>query len=43
MVRKIRHSLVANIVDYFMEIRTLTRLIECTFMVTRIALKFGCP
>jgi hypothetical protein len=43
MVRKIRYSLVANIVDYFKEIHTLTRLIECTFMVTRIALDFGCP
>jgi hypothetical protein len=34
---------VADIVDYFKEICTLAGLIECTSMVTRIALNLGCP
>jgi hypothetical protein len=34
MVHKIRYSPVANIVDYFKEIRTLAGLIKCTSMVT---------
>jgi hypothetical protein len=38
MVRKIRYSLIADIVDYFNEIRTLIGPIECTSMVTQIAL-----
>jgi hypothetical protein len=42
MVHKIRYSSVADIVDYFKEICTLAGLIECTSMVTRIALNLGC-
>jgi hypothetical protein len=41
MVRKIWYSPVADIVDYFKEICTLTGPIECTSMVTRIALNLG--
>jgi hypothetical protein len=43
MVHKIQYSPVADIVDYFKEIRTLAGPIECTSMVTRIALNIGCP
>jgi hypothetical protein len=43
MVRKIWYSSIANIVDYFKKIHTLTGAIECNFMVTQIALNIGCP
>jgi hypothetical protein len=43
MVHKIRYSPVADIVDYFKEIRTLAGPIECTSMVTQIALYLGFP
>ena len=33
----------AEIVDHFKEIRTLLGPIECTSLVTRIALNLGCP
>jgi hypothetical protein len=34
---------VADIVGYFKEIRTLSGPIECTSLVTHIALNIGCP
>jgi hypothetical protein len=34
--------LIANIVDYFKEIHNLAGPIECTTIVTRIALNLGC-
>jgi hypothetical protein len=43
MVRKIQYSPVTNIIDYFKEIRTLIGSIECTSIVTQIALNLGCP
>jgi hypothetical protein len=43
MVHKIWYSPVADIVDYVKEIRTLVGPIECTSMVTQIALNLGCP
>jgi hypothetical protein len=43
MVCKIQYPLVADIVDYFKEICTLVGPIECTSMVTQIALNLGCP
>jgi hypothetical protein len=43
MARKIRYSLVADIVDCFKEIRTLSGPIKCTSMVIQIALNLGCP
>jgi hypothetical protein len=42
MVHKIWYSPVADIVDYFKEIHTLVETIECTSMVTWIALNLGC-
>jgi hypothetical protein len=42
MVHKIKYTLVADIVDYFKEIRTLSGPIEGTSLVTRIALNLGC-
>ena len=43
MVRQIRYSLVADIVNHLKEIRTQTGPIECTSLVTRIALNLGWP
>jgi hypothetical protein len=43
MVHRIKYTPVADIVDYFKEIHTLSRPIECTSLVTRIALNIGCP
>jgi hypothetical protein len=42
MAHKIRYSLVADIVDYFNEIRTLSGPVECTSLDTQIALNLGC-
>jgi hypothetical protein len=42
MVHRTKYTLVANIVDYFKEIRTFLGPIECTSLVTRIALNLGC-
>jgi hypothetical protein len=42
MVHKIHYSPVADIVAYFKEIRIMVRPIECTSMVTWIALNLGC-
>jgi hypothetical protein len=43
MVHRIKYTPVADIVDYIKEIRTLGGPIECTSLVTRIALNIGCP
>jgi hypothetical protein len=42
MVHRIKYTPVADIVDYFKEICTLSGPIECTSLVTRIALNIGC-
>jgi hypothetical protein len=42
MVHRNKYTTVAAIVDYFKEIRTLSRPIECTSLVTHIALDIGC-
>jgi hypothetical protein len=42
MVHRIKYTPVANIVDYFKEIHTMTGPIECSALVTRIALNHGC-
>jgi hypothetical protein len=42
MVHRIMYTPVANIVDYFKEICTLSRPINCTSLVTDIALNIGC-
>jgi hypothetical protein len=43
MVHRIKYTPVVNIVDYFKEIHTLSGPIECTSLVTCIALNIGCP
>jgi hypothetical protein len=42
MVHRIKYVPIADIVDYFKEIHTLSRPIECTSLVTCIALNIGC-
>jgi hypothetical protein len=43
MVHRIKYTLVANIIDYFKEIHTLSGSIECISLVTHIALNIDCP
>jgi hypothetical protein len=43
MVHRIKYTPIADIVDYFKEIHTLSGPIECTSLVTRIALNIRCP
>jgi hypothetical protein len=42
MVNKIKYTHVADIVDYFKNVHKMSRPIEYTFMVTRIAIDLGC-
>jgi hypothetical protein len=41
-VNRIKHTPVADIVDYFKNVHKMSRPIECTSMVTRIAMNLGC-
>jgi hypothetical protein len=43
MVNMIKSTLVADIVDYFKNVHKMSGPIECTTMVTRIAMNLGCP
>jgi hypothetical protein len=43
MVKKIKYTPVADIVDYFKNVHKMSGHIECTSMVTRIAMNLGCP
>jgi hypothetical protein len=43
MVNRIKYTPVANIVDYFKNVQKISRPIECTSMVTWIAMNLGCP
>jgi hypothetical protein len=43
MVHRIKYTPIADIVDYFKEICTLSGPIECTLLVTHIALNIGFP
>jgi hypothetical protein len=43
MVNRIKYNLVADIVDYFKNVHKMLGPIECTSMVTRIAMNLGCP
>jgi hypothetical protein len=43
MVNRIKYTPIANIVDYFKNVHKMSRPIECTCMVTRIAMNLGCP
>jgi hypothetical protein len=43
MVNTIKYTPVADIVDYFKNMHKMSGPIECSSMVTRIALNLGCP
>jgi hypothetical protein len=43
MVNRIKYTPVADIVDYFKNVHKMLEPIECTSMVTRIAINLGCP
>jgi hypothetical protein len=43
MVNRIKNSPVADIVHYFKNVHKMSGPIECTSMVTRIAMNLGCP
>jgi hypothetical protein len=43
MVKRIKYTPVADIVDYFKNVHKMSGPIECTSMVTRIAMNLGCP
>jgi hypothetical protein len=43
MVNMIKYTPVANIVNYFKNVHKMSGPIECTSMVTRIAMNLGCP
>jgi hypothetical protein len=43
MVNRIKYTHVADIVDYFKNVHKMLGPIECTSMVTRIAMNLGCP
>jgi hypothetical protein len=42
MVNRIKYTPVADIVDYFKNVHKMLGPIECTSMVTQIAMNFGC-
>jgi hypothetical protein len=43
MVHRIKYTHVADIVDYFKNVHKMLGPIECTSMVTWIAMNLGCP
>jgi hypothetical protein len=43
MVNRIKYTPIADIVDYFKNMHKMSGPIECTSMVTRIAMNIGCP
>jgi hypothetical protein len=43
MVNRIKYTPIADIVDYFKNVHKISGPIECTSMVTRIAINLGCP
>jgi hypothetical protein len=43
MVNRIKYTHVADIVDYSKNVHKMLRPIECTTMVTWIAMNLGCP
>jgi hypothetical protein len=42
MVKRIKYTPIADIVDYFKNVHKMSGPIECTSMVTRIAMSLGC-
>jgi hypothetical protein len=43
MVNRIKYTPVADIVNYFKNVHKMSGPIECTSMVTQIAMNLGCP
>jgi hypothetical protein len=43
MVNRIKYTLVADIANYFKNVHKMSGPIECTSMVTQIAMNLGCP
>jgi hypothetical protein len=43
MVNRIKYTSIADIIDYFKNVHKILGPIECTSMVTRIAMNLGCP
>jgi hypothetical protein len=43
MVNSIKYTPVDDFVDYFQNVQKMSGPIECTSMVTRIAMNIGCP
>jgi hypothetical protein len=43
MVNRIKYTPIADIIDYFKNVLKMLGPIECTSMVTRIAMNLGCP
>jgi hypothetical protein len=43
MVNRIKYTFVADIIDYFKNVHKMSGPIECTSMVTQIAMNLGCP
>jgi hypothetical protein len=43
MVNRIKYTPIADIVEYFKNVHKMLGPIECTSMVTRIAMNLGCP
>jgi hypothetical protein len=43
MVKRIKYTPVADIIDYLKNVHKISRPIECNSMVTRIAMNLGCP
>ena len=43
MVNRIKYTPIANIVNYFKNVHKMSRPIECTSVVTQIAINLGCP
>jgi hypothetical protein len=43
MVNRIKYAPIADIVDYFKNVHKMSGPIECTPMVTQIAMNLGCP
>jgi hypothetical protein len=43
MVNRMKYTPVADIIDYFKNVYKMSGPIECTFMVTWIAMNLGCP
>jgi hypothetical protein len=43
MVNRIKYTPIADIVDYFKNVHKMSGPIECTSMVTWIAMNLGCP